>query len=144
MLKLLSACRVDISKLPALRPSSKGPIAEVLDHVVTFCAAVRDIAHGNALDKSLVHSSREACRLLKVALRRTAPEFRPFEKPEEFSRPEEPEYLRNEDQMSEKLDVWFKVPEIHQDDDHSMLSNTLSEPFSESIPDQLTVTHGRV
>ena len=110
VVKLLATCRADLDALPKPLVSTKGSIAEVFDRIVAFCADLRDIVYGRALDKSLVHRSRHVFLRLKQDLRCTAPDFRPFERPQDFQRPPDPEYLKAEDEISARFDSWFVIP----------------------------------
>ena len=57
---------------------------------------------------------------MKQDLRRTAPDFRPFERPQDFRRPPEPAYLKIEDDMSAHLDSWFAIPEFAIPEDEGL------------------------
>ena len=96
--------------LPESGQTSKGPVAEVTNRVIAFCTDLRSTVYGDTTDKSMVHQCRKAFFLLKRDIRRTAPDFRPFEKPELYDTPESPPHLQIEDTSSGIQDPWFLVP----------------------------------
>ncbi|KAI1782037.1 P-loop containing nucleoside triphosphate hydrolase protein [Ganoderma leucocontextum] len=96
--QLLAACLADLARLPARHEMDSA--AELVQLVFKFCEAVKQTVDGASDDKSFVHRSVEHYRALKVAVRATAPDFRPFEAPAEYFRPPEPRSQQREDDFS--------------------------------------------
>lgn len=56
-----------------------------------FCNELRDYVYGhNAGKRSFVHSTRDAHKHLKHAVRSTMPDFRPFTQGAKYRRPDDP------------------------------------------------------
>ena len=64
--------------------------AELVQLIGAFCATVVAMVKGTSEDKSFVHRSREAYDSLKISIRSTAPDFRPFEDPSQYRKPSGP------------------------------------------------------
>ena len=80
--KLLASCNKDLDSLPP--PLSNDPQIEVLERVNAFCDAFKSFVNGTHEDKCLAQRNRAHYAIFKSEIRGTAPDFRPFEKPEEY------------------------------------------------------------
>ncbi len=101
--ELLKQCLLAISK----HPKPVNAIAEVMQRVSRFCQEMQNVVNGRCEDRSFVHDSREAYRLLRIDIRRTAPDFRPFEDPESHIRPPEPQFQKDEDIEAVRLESLY-------------------------------------
>ncbi|KIK78305.1 hypothetical protein PAXRUDRAFT_334451 [Paxillus rubicundulus Ve08.2h10] len=81
--RLLASCLEDLSALPA--PLSSDPQIEVLGKVNDFCAAFKSAVDGTSSDKRLAQRNRALYATFKKDIRGTAPDFRPFENPENYT-----------------------------------------------------------
>ncbi|OBZ73062.1 Interferon-induced GTP-binding protein Mx2 [Grifola frondosa] len=85
----LAECKAELRKLP--EPAAGDAATEILHRVIAFCDDLQDAVCGRGEDKTFVHRSRATYEQFKVAIRKTAPNFRPFEdstrcyKPPEFA-----------------------------------------------------------
>ncbi|KAG2155240.1 P-loop containing nucleoside triphosphate hydrolase protein [Suillus bovinus] len=80
--KLLAQCNKDFDALPP--PLTNDPQIEVLGRVNTFCDVFKSFVNGSHEDKGLAQRNRALYAIFKRDIRGTAPDFRPFEKPEEY------------------------------------------------------------
>lgn len=78
-----------------------------MQRVSRFCQEMQNVVNGRCEDRSFVHDSREAYRLLRIDIRRTAPDFRPFEDPESHIRPPEPQFQKDEDIEAVRLESLY-------------------------------------
>ena len=78
--KLLASCIKDLNALPP--PLASDPQIEVLERVNTFCDVFKSLVNGSHEDKRLAQRNRALYALFKRDIRGTAPDFRPFDKPE--------------------------------------------------------------
>ncbi|KAF8839207.1 hypothetical protein BDN67DRAFT_970437 [Paxillus ammoniavirescens] len=81
--RLLASCLEDLSALPA--PLSSDPQIEVLGKVNDFCAAFKSVVDGTGSDKRLAQRNRALYATFKKDIRGTAPDFRPFENPKDYT-----------------------------------------------------------
>ena len=65
-------------------PLVNDPQIEVLERVNAFCDVFKSFVNGSHEDKRLAQQNRELYALFKRDIRGTAPDFRPFDKPEEY------------------------------------------------------------
>jgi vacuolar protein sorting-associated protein 1 len=86
--KLIAENAAELELLP--KPPSQNPVVELLELVTGFCTELREAVFGKHDDKSLVHNNRANYGIFKVAIRATAPDFRPFEDYTQYRRPESP------------------------------------------------------
>ncbi|KAI0707439.1 P-loop containing nucleoside triphosphate hydrolase protein [Cerioporus squamosus] len=87
--KLLMTCLLELSKLPEILSDGVG---EVVQRIAKFYTDMQAVVYGRSEDKSFVHRSRDAYRSFRWAIRHSAPDFRPFENPGEYTDPGEPDY----------------------------------------------------
>ncbi|KAH9938880.1 P-loop containing nucleoside triphosphate hydrolase protein [Epithele typhae] len=100
--RLIASTQRALASVPTPPISAKGATAEALDRIVGFCVALSRKVHGRADDRTFVHRTREAYLTMKQAMRRSAPEFWPFECAleqceREFRRPQELDAVVEED-----------------------------------------------
>ncbi|KAG2335265.1 hypothetical protein BDR05DRAFT_954205, partial [Suillus weaverae] len=79
--KLLAQCNKDFDALPP--PLANDPQIEVLGRVNAFCDVFKSFVNGSHEDKRLAQRNRALYAIFKRDVRGTAPDFRPFEEPEE-------------------------------------------------------------
>ncbi|KAG1844181.1 P-loop containing nucleoside triphosphate hydrolase protein [Suillus subalutaceus] len=79
---LLAKCAKDIDELPP--PLENDPQIEVLGRVNTFCDDFKSFANGSHEDKRLAQRNRALYAIFKRDIRGTAPDFRPFNEPEDY------------------------------------------------------------
>ncbi|KAG1834900.1 P-loop containing nucleoside triphosphate hydrolase protein [Suillus variegatus] len=80
--KLFAKCIKDIDELPP--PLANDPQVEVLGRVNAFCDAFKKFVNGSYQDKDLAQRNRALYTIFKRDIRGTAPDFRPFNQPEDF------------------------------------------------------------
>ncbi|KAG2148944.1 P-loop containing nucleoside triphosphate hydrolase protein [Suillus clintonianus] len=80
--KLLVKCMKEFDALPP--PLVNDPQIEVLGRVNAFCDVFKSFVNGSHEDKRLAQRNRALYAIFKRDIRGTAPDFRPFEKPEEY------------------------------------------------------------
>jgi hypothetical protein len=80
--KLLAQCNKEFDALPP--PLANDPQIEVLGRVNAFCDVFKGFVNGSHEDKRLAQRNRALYAIFKRDIRGTAPDFRPFEKPEEY------------------------------------------------------------
>ncbi|KAG1745120.1 P-loop containing nucleoside triphosphate hydrolase protein [Suillus paluster] len=80
--KLLAKCIKDIDALPP--PLADDPQIEVLGRVNAFCDVFKSFVNGSHEDKRLAQRNRALYAIFKRDIRGTAPDFRPFDKPEDY------------------------------------------------------------
>ncbi|KAG1830238.1 P-loop containing nucleoside triphosphate hydrolase protein [Suillus variegatus] len=80
--KLLAQCNKEFDALPP--PLANDPQIEVLGRVNAFCDVFKSYVNGSHEDKRLAQRNRALYAIFKRDIRGTAPDFRPFEKPEEY------------------------------------------------------------
>ncbi|KIJ12488.1 hypothetical protein PAXINDRAFT_171173 [Paxillus involutus ATCC 200175] len=81
--RLLASCLDDLVALPA--PLTSDPQVEVLGKVNEFCTAFKGIIDGTSSDKRLAQRNRALYADFKRDIRGTAPDFRPFENPKQYT-----------------------------------------------------------
>ncbi|KAG1792765.1 P-loop containing nucleoside triphosphate hydrolase protein [Suillus plorans] len=81
--KLLAQCNKEFDGLPP--PLANDPQIEVLGRVNTFCDVFKGYVNGSHENKRLAQQNRALYAIFKRDIRGTAPDFRPFEKPEEYA-----------------------------------------------------------
>ncbi|KAI0925406.1 hypothetical protein AcV7_005662 [Taiwanofungus camphoratus] len=81
----LCECAHELEKLP--KKVTVDPSTEILGRVFAFCNDVKDEVYGKEEDKTFVHRNRAVYKTFKIAIRRTAPDFRPFENTSQYGRP---------------------------------------------------------
>ncbi|KAG2148928.1 P-loop containing nucleoside triphosphate hydrolase protein [Suillus clintonianus] len=79
--KLLAKCMADFNALPP--PLANDPQIEVLGRVNAFCDVFKSFVNGSHEDKRLAQRNRAHYAIFKRDIRGTAPDFRPYENPEE-------------------------------------------------------------
>ncbi|KAG1785552.1 P-loop containing nucleoside triphosphate hydrolase protein [Suillus plorans] len=79
---LLAKCIKDFDELPP--PLENDPQIEVLGRVNTFCDDFKSFVNGSHEDKSLAQRNRALYAIFKRNIRGTAPDFRPFNDPEDY------------------------------------------------------------
>ncbi|KAG1816627.1 P-loop containing nucleoside triphosphate hydrolase protein [Suillus variegatus] len=79
---LLAKCTKDFDELPP--PLENDPQIEVLGRVNTFCDDFKSFVNGSHEDKSLAQRNRALYAIFKRNIRGTAPDFRPFNDPEDY------------------------------------------------------------
>ncbi|KAG1838318.1 P-loop containing nucleoside triphosphate hydrolase protein [Suillus subluteus] len=79
---LLAKCAKDIDELPP--PLENDPQIEVLGRVNAFCDDFKSFADGSHQDKRLAQRNRALYAIYKRDIRGTAPDFRPFNEPEDY------------------------------------------------------------
>ena len=99
-------CLRQLSDLPQLLLEST---ADVVQRISRFSTDVQAIVQGHNEDKSFVHRSRDAFRSLRWAIRRTAPDFRPFEDPTDFIDPGDPDFQRADDDHGDRMDKKYAI-----------------------------------
>ncbi|RDX42100.1 hypothetical protein OH76DRAFT_1448839 [Lentinus brumalis] len=104
--KLLQLCLLQLSELPELLSDCT---AEVVQRISEFSTDMQAVVYGRSEDKSFVHHSRDAYRALRWAIRRTAPDFRPFEDPGEYSDPGEPDCQNDDDAHADRMDRKYAI-----------------------------------
>ncbi|OJA13651.1 hypothetical protein AZE42_06890 [Rhizopogon vesiculosus] len=80
--RLLANCNRELDALPL--PLTNDPQIEVLERVNAFCDVFKSFVNGSHEDKRLAQRNRALYAIFKSEIRGTAPDFRPFEKPEEY------------------------------------------------------------
>lgn len=80
--KLLAKCIKEFDVIPP--PLVNDPQIEVLGRVSAFCDVFKSFVNGSHEDKRLAQRNRALYSIFKRDIRGTAPDFRPFEKPEEY------------------------------------------------------------
>lgn len=65
-------------------PLANDPQVEVLGRVNAFCDAFKKFVNGSYQDKDLAQRNRALYTIFKRDIRGTAPDFRPFNQPEDF------------------------------------------------------------
>lgn len=80
--KLLAQCNKDLDALPP--PLANDPQIEVLGRINAFCDVFKSFVNGSHEDKRLAQRNRALYSIFKRDIRGTAPDFRPFEKPEDY------------------------------------------------------------
>jgi vacuolar protein sorting-associated protein 1 len=80
--KLLASCIRDLDALPL--PLATVPQIEVLERVNAFCDVFKGFVNGSHEDKRLAQRNRALYAIFKRDIRGTAPDFRPFDRPEEY------------------------------------------------------------
>ncbi|KAI0689147.1 P-loop containing nucleoside triphosphate hydrolase protein [Cerioporus squamosus] len=99
--KLLMTCLLELSKLPEILSDGVG---EVVQRIAKFYTDMQAFVYGRSEDKSFVHRSRDAYRSFRWATRHSAPDFRPFENPGEYTDPGEPDCQKDDDAHSDRMD----------------------------------------
>jgi hypothetical protein len=79
---LLAKCTKDFDELPP--PLENDPQIEVLGRLNAFCDDFKSFANGSHEDKRLAQRNRALYAIFKRDIRGTAPDFRPFEEPEDY------------------------------------------------------------
>ncbi|KAG1761981.1 P-loop containing nucleoside triphosphate hydrolase protein [Suillus occidentalis] len=79
---LLTKCTKDFDELPP--PLDNDPQIEVLGRVNEFCDVFKSFANGSHEDKRLAQRNRALYAIFKRDIRGTAPDFRPFNEPEDY------------------------------------------------------------
>lgn len=95
--KQFVACLAQLARLPELLTTDA--TAETVQRVCGFCTRMQNIVYGRSDDKSFVHRCREVDHTLALAIRSTAPDFRPFLDKHRYRRPDEPSFQRVEDEF---------------------------------------------
>ncbi|RPD52277.1 hypothetical protein L226DRAFT_576779 [Lentinus tigrinus ALCF2SS1-7] len=103
---LLKRCLCELGNLPQLLSDGT---AEVVQWISKFSTDMQAVVYGHSEDKSFVHGSRDAYRALRWKIRRTAPDFRPFEKPEDYRDPGEPDFQRQDDDRADQMDRKYAI-----------------------------------
>lgn len=80
--KLLAQCNKEFDALPP--PLANDPQIEVLGRVNAFCDVFKSFVNGSNKDKCLAQRNRAFYSIFKRDIRGTAPDFRPFDKPEDY------------------------------------------------------------
>ncbi|KAG2044019.1 hypothetical protein BDR03DRAFT_996026 [Suillus americanus] len=80
--KLLAQCNKEFDALPP--PLANDPQIEVLGRVNAFCDVFKSFVNGSHEDKRLAQRNRALYSIFKRDIRGTAPDFRPFDTPEEY------------------------------------------------------------
>ncbi|KAG1748049.1 P-loop containing nucleoside triphosphate hydrolase protein [Suillus lakei] len=80
--KLLAQCNKDLDALPPALAND--PQIEVLGRVSAFCDVFKGFVNGSHEDKRLAQRNRALYAIFKRDIRGTAPDFRPFDKPEDY------------------------------------------------------------
>lgn len=88
VLRLLDDCRQELSTLPT--PVTNDPAAEILLRITKFCGDFRSAVYGDSY-KQLAQNNRYQYAAFKRAIRKTAPDFRPFVESERYIKPWFPE-----------------------------------------------------
>lgn len=70
-------CEDDLATLP--EPVRGDPATEILNRTTAFCQDLQAIVFGTSEDKSFVHRNRAVYLKFVLAIRRTAPNFQPYE-----------------------------------------------------------------
>lgn len=99
--RLLKLCLRELEELPPLLSDCT---SEAVQRISQFSTSLQAVVYGQSEDKSFVHLSRDAYRCLRWAIRRTAPDFRPFEDPAGYMRVEEPEVQVKDDDHADRMD----------------------------------------
>ena len=94
MTELLKDC---LQKISALPDPLANALREVVVRVSRLHADMQAFVHGRG--SSFVDGCEEAFRALKINIRATAPDFRPFDRPELYTRPEDPAFQRKLDEV---------------------------------------------
>ncbi|KAG1812617.1 P-loop containing nucleoside triphosphate hydrolase protein [Suillus subaureus] len=79
---LLAKCTKDFDELPP--PLENDPQIEVLGRMNAFCDDFKSFANGSHEDKRLAQRNRALYAIFKRDIRGTAPDFRPFNDPEDY------------------------------------------------------------
>ncbi|EIN04120.1 hypothetical protein PUNSTDRAFT_138850 [Punctularia strigosozonata HHB-11173 SS5] len=85
---LLKENERQLAELPA--PPSENPIVELLELVTNFCSELHQTVFGQHEDKRFVQKNRARYSMFKLAIRATAPDFRPFDDYTKYNEPESP------------------------------------------------------
>ncbi|KAG0709293.1 hypothetical protein DFH29DRAFT_224076 [Suillus ampliporus] len=80
--KLLAKCIKEFDALPP--PLADDPQIEVLGRVNAFCDVFKSFVNGSHEDKRLAQRNRALYAIFKRDIRGTAPDFRPFDTPEDY------------------------------------------------------------
>ncbi|KAG2131413.1 P-loop containing nucleoside triphosphate hydrolase protein [Suillus bovinus] len=79
---LLAKCTKDFDELPP--PLENDPQIEVLGRLNAFCDDFRSFVNGSHADKSLAQRNRAFYAIFKRDIRGTAPDYRPFNEPQDY------------------------------------------------------------
>jgi hypothetical protein len=79
--KLLKQTNGDISSLP--KPPSSEPMEEILKLIGQFIRSVENVVIGAPDDDGLIQALCGPQEVFKKEIRQTAPDFRPFERPDD-------------------------------------------------------------
>ncbi|KIK91551.1 hypothetical protein PAXRUDRAFT_830752 [Paxillus rubicundulus Ve08.2h10] len=120
--QLLASCLEDLYALPA--PLTGDPQVEVLGKVNEFCAAFKSVVDGTSSDKTLAQRNRALYAVFKRDIRGTAPDFRPFERPEIY---------RTFDALEPDETLWERDPGV-QTMGVLDVQNTIKESIGWELP----------
>ena len=104
--KLLIQVNDDISILP--NPPSPEPVVEIMKLIGAFVRSIEQIVAGFPNDNGLIQALRGPREQFKKDIRRTAPDFRPLERPKGADTAPvlpEPPFLSNEEAESERQPI---------------------------------------
>lgn len=87
--RLLVECIREESKLP--KHSKTDSITEVLGWIAAFCNDLRNAVSGKEPDGTLIQRNRKSYADFMIQIHKTAPDFRPFDKDEDFAKPSSPD-----------------------------------------------------
>ncbi|KAJ3551062.1 hypothetical protein NM688_g4940 [Phlebia brevispora] len=85
---LISECEKDLEDLP--EPITVDPATEILNRIISFCRDLQAIVSGQSEDKGFVHRNRAVYEKFNIAIRKTAPNFQPFEDLDKYVLGEDP------------------------------------------------------
>jgi hypothetical protein len=98
--RLLEQASHDLSRLPS--PPSSEPVGEMLRLIGAFVRSVERLVDGTPDEDGLIQALRGTRIEFKRAIRQTAPDFRPIERPRGCESPEipttQPSFLSNEEE----------------------------------------------
>jgi len=84
VVKLLGLTQRELAMLPV--PSTDDPTAEIIHRVGAFCTRLKGAVDGDNDVRGLVQANRKHYARFCDEIRKTAPDFRPFEQPESHGR----------------------------------------------------------
>ncbi|EIW77518.1 hypothetical protein CONPUDRAFT_61569 [Coniophora puteana RWD-64-598 SS2] len=83
--ELIASTKEEMDLLP--KPPSLDARVEVLSRINNFCESFKEAVSGTNAYKDLAQRNRAAYTIFKRSIRGTAPDFRPFERPYEYTDP---------------------------------------------------------
>jgi hypothetical protein len=107
--QLLKENQEALSKLPPRKGIDS--MSELLALVDSFVNQLRQAADGEGVNKTFIHRNKGYYAFFKSSIRRTALDFRPFENPNEYVRPEEPDEESTAEDVADLYKASVLIPE---------------------------------